>query len=462
MGQAFEVMERGDQTENGESLFLKNLEVLRTEMLASEIKIEKKYWRLSGYALATLLPIFAMSVGRSWSISLDEQTIFFYRAYGPFIQVGALAISLLVYRILNHSKAMAGHEDRTGEGLISNKRYEAIGKRLGLNQVSDRVPVSYRDNLAQMLRTTGIDMPVTIFLLRSLVYAALGFLFAIMIIGHSHAARRTEYLRTISNFNNRIVAVSERQRGNIRDVCLELINKYKSADIQNVDDRELLKEIENRTGFLGEQVKTEMITVIRENIEAYQNESWQWYDIFIALSGLFCGLINIFELMYYNSLCKEEKVVEVREFQLIVLLERKFVNATIYDMLQEMAAHAIFYREKLQRAVIMSLEDVESALEYLHNDENPSFRSLIDGFRSVDAVGIKAAFAEVRADIKSDERTEELYDEMNFDRKLNAIELISYLPAILVVGVYFILPFMLVSFEGVFEVFDTLEESGLL
>ncbi len=462
VGQAFETMEQGDVRRNDESLFSKNLETLRVEMLQNETDILRKRWRLTGFALITILPTFCMNIFKSWGISFDDQTTQFYNAYGPFVQVLTLLITLFVYRIVNRSKNITEHAASFDDDFSSSDFYLKLGKKLKADVLLDRFSGRGKNNVDRMLRNTGSNMPVRAFYFKMFAYAAAGFAFVLGLILYVHIVEKNDYLKTIAAFDNKITASTTRQRDSIKSICLELINLHKDDRLDDLTEERLFPEIDKRIFLPNIVVKNEMVLIIRDNVNSYQQEGWRWYDILIALCGLLFGFVCYGELIYYNSLCDEERVSEVREFQLIVLLEREFEGATVFSMLNEMTTHAIFYRDKLQRALITYSSDMEGTLDFLRDDSNMSFRNLIDGFKNVDAVGVREAFAEVQSNIESDEKVEALYEEISFGRRLNAIEILAYIPAVMVVGVYFILPFLLVSLEGVMELFETIETENFV
>ena len=103
-------------------------------------------------------------------------------------------------------------------------------------------------------------------------------------------------------------------------------------------------------------------------------------------------------------------------------------------------------REALQKMKIMG--------SMLHE----SFSDLADGFLAVEEVGMKEAFAEVENNRSMLEKMSQLEADIQMERKKDSTDFLSKIPMVLTVGVYFILPFLFISFAGVGEVFLMLEE----
>ena len=99
------------------------------------------------------------------------------------------------------------------------------------------------------------------------------------------------------------------------------------------------------------------------------------------------------------------------------------------------------------------------ALTKLRDSEEgcPEFVEIVDGFLSVETVGVAKAFAEVKNNREMSETSRVLYEEILLKKRMNFTDMISYIPAIIVVGGYFIGPFCYYVFGSVMDMFDTLE-----
>ncbi|MCQ2538553.1 MAG: hypothetical protein MJ124_09155, partial [Lachnospiraceae bacterium] len=443
-----QAMERGNIKENGESVFSKNLEVLREEMLNSSYDAINRRFIFSGWALVALAPAFVLNWFKVKGIEFEETLRSFYIQYGPFIVAFGLLATVLVYRLINRTRDIYERVDDFDDGHI----YKRIGEKIKADNIVRSVPGKYKATVETMLKRTGSNMPVQVFYMKMLIWSVIGVLVVSSLIFYVHATEKHEYLKEIHNFDTRISAI-QKQKPNIEKVILEIVNEYKDTDMETIGDEVLLLEVESRIRLPNKDLKASMITVIREQIEGYQTEGLKWYDILIALSGLIAGLYWYIELAYYDNECMNARKQEVREFQLVIVLEKSFKTATVYSILNEMTSHAILYKDKLQKALLMYSESRERTYEYLKDDDNMSFRILIDRLQAVDSIGVAEAFAEVESNIRTDQRIEKLQDEMAFSKKKETLEIFIYIPAVIFIGVYFILPFLLSSLEGVNEVF---------
>ena len=152
---------------------------------------------------------------------------------------------------------------------------------------------------------------------------------------------------------------------------------------------------------------------------------------------------------------------EVRQFQSIILMERRLQGTTIVGLLEDMEVFSNSFRNILRKCINSYGAGPREALLRMKEEGgclHESFAELADGFLSVDEVGIALAFAEVEGNRRLLERMSRLEAEITMERKKDNTELLAKIPMVLSVGAYFVLPFFVYSLQGVYEIFELLEE----
>ena len=142
-------------------------------------------------------------------------------------------------------------------------------------------------------------------------------------------------------------------------------------------------------------------------------------------------------------------------------MECKLQGMTILSLLEDMEVFSRYYRNCLKTCINSYGSGSETALLRLKEEGmalHESFEELADAFLSVDEVGIEQAFSEIESNRKLLERMEQLETDFMMENKKDTIELLSKIPSLLAVGGYFILPVFMYSLNGVYEVFELLEE----
>lgn len=158
---------------------------------------------------------------------------------------------------------------------------------------------------------------------------------------------------------------------------------------------------------------------------------------------------------------EQEAYYEVRQFQTVLLMERGLDGVTIPELLENMEIFSRIFREVLRVCINSYLSGPEKALRKMKEEGtkiHPAFGELADSFLAVDAVGVAGAFAEVENNRLMLDKMVRLEEEISFRKHKGRLDLAAYLPSILAVGGYFILPFLFQSLQSVSQVMQMLEE----
>jgi len=187
-------------------------------------------------------------------------------------------------------------------------------------------------------------------------------------------------------------------------------------------------------------------------------------DFWTCLAGGICiGVLPIIKLYFQGQRIRDGAVHEVRQFQAVLLMERKLQGVTVVDLLEDMELFSKCFRNCLRRCINSYSSDPGWALQRLKEEGNilhPSFGELADSFLSVDEAGVELSFAEVENNRRLLDRMTKLETEIHMERKKDSTDLVSRIPVILTVGIYFIFPVFGYSLHGVYEVFRLLEGMG--
>ena len=164
---------------------------------------------------------------------------------------------------------------------------------------------------------------------------------------------------------------------------------------------------------------------------------------------------------YRKRLLKEQAEYEIRQFQSVLCMERRMTDNTIIELLEDMEIFSRLFRAELRNCINSYAAGPEKALRRLReNGRNlhPAFAELADGFLAVDEVGIRKAFAEVENNRDRLEKMSRLEAEIQLEKRKDGIDLLSKIPMMITLGAYFIIPFFVISLQGVYEVFYILDE----
>lgn len=458
--QAYAASERGDVYEGRDSLLEKNLEFLRIEIMRERLKREKRAFRLRGFTFVTIAPVFLMSLLRIVGIDFSPNLREFYSGIGIIVQVLAFVVTILLYRNLCYAREVSmrmvegDKQGRFHSFVYSGKMSKVLGR-------VEKKMSGYSGKVKRMLLNTGSNSSFGAFFVRMFLYGAAAFGICIVIFLTMHSNAKKELLTNFDNADQVISTVTMRQKEAIKTAVLDMVNEYK--DEEGVSHDFLVRDFRSRVRVLNMEVVDSVVGEVERRITAYNDRYLKWYEFLFSLLSMFAiSFIPFMELRFQESLMKTEKEDEIRQFQSIVLMERHFPETTISGLLEKMETFSTFFRASIRECINDCSSGTREALLAFRAREkdNESLVELIDCFLAVDNVGIEVAFAEVEKSREMEEKTKEFMSEIALSKQGDLAEVLSYIPSVLVIGFYFIVPFMADAFGGVMEMFDAMEELG--
>lgn len=453
--QAYEASEKGDmETLYSSSLFSENVEYLRTEIMQEIYRRKRRAYELSGYAFVAVAPFFAMSVLKSWGLGFTSELAGFYAGAGNSIMLLCLAASFAAYSAINRAKELtmkrkrsSSYAERIADYKKVRKLFSKLEKHTNFNRLRRLLVQAgdYSSPRALLLKMAGsagvVCLVITVF-------------FAVL-----HDKEREQLLYGEVAIEQLVPVASAKQKEAVSEHILTLTGMYKK---QEVSYEQLLAEFRERMYFANKEAERAAVTEVLRRIQAYQNSGVRWYEFLL----LFCSMavaavLPVLELCYRKRLLLSNALLEVKQFQSVVWLERRLEDLTIPALLEDMEVFASVFRPVLRECINSysagperALLQMKAAGRILHE----GFADLADGFLAVEEVGIEEAFAEVENNRNMLDKMSQLEAEIEMERKKDNTDMLSKVPGFLVVGVYFILPFLWVSLSGVAEVFQLLEE----
>lgn len=232
--------------------------------------------------------------------------------------------------------------------------------------------------------------------------------------------------------------------------------------------RRLLLETGQRESFGGFMVRSVsfggMITVISGILFAFEEIAWGYSVVCSVSIGVGAAMCPLLGLIYHAYILKQHAEEEIRQFQSVLLMERRIEDMTIRELLEDMEIFSRVFRPALRKCMNSYSAGPREALLRLRKEAGNihyGFRDIADGFLAVDDVGIQNAFAEVENNREMLEKMSQLEAEIQLRNKKDGMDLLSRIPMCLTLGAYFIMPFLAESLRGVNEVFELLEELSI-
>lgn len=162
----------------------------------------------------------------------------------------------------------------------------------------------------------------------------------------------------------------------------------------------------------------------------------------IILCGLFAFCIPDMRLRYRKSLMQMNMLSEVTQFQSIIMMQMFIPDITVLRILTTMEQFAHIFRASIRDCINEYSYSVQEALEGMKNAERyEMFRRLCDNLLAVDKIGIIRSFEEIVQDRIHFQKQREADTHRMIKKKADYARLIAFIPMILIMVSYLILPY---------------------
>lgn len=459
--QAYEASEKGDLLlTKEESLFSDNVEYLRLELMEELYRRKKRAYEFTGYVFVAVTPFFMMPVLKQWGLDFAPELEFFYAGTGKLIELITFFTSIVIYGFINRAKEITLFLNTSElEKNKQNRLYEVSFLKKWA-AVLEQYHGEFSTKIRELLLQSGVKTSYGYFILRMIGISGVTFLLLFGFIVGIHEKEKQSILKTVSTIDTIMPVASEEKKEVMKEHILVLTRQYK--DKENVAEEEIKQALREKIYLSNQTMEKEIIITIVEKIVQYQEvkiAAWEW--LFCLIGGIVAGMLPFVKVWYQVQTALAGAVYEIRQFQSVIIMERKLHGITMLGILEDMEAFSQVFKNVLRKCINSYSAGPDKALQQMKEEGgkiHSGFEELADGFLSVDEVGIAKAFAEVEHNRILLEKMSQLEAEINLERKKDSTEILAKIPMFLTVGVYFIIPFFLFSMYGVFEVFELLEE----
>lgn len=455
--QAYEVSEKGDM------YFAENIENLRLELMEEIYRRKRRAHEFAGYTFVTVTPFFMMPVLKQWGLEFTPELEFFYAGTGVLLELVTFIVTNIVYGMIIRAKEITLFARQSGERIFNTDFFYENSKVLAAMKRLEKLEGKISSRIRQLILQSGERTSFGKLSFQILLLMSSAFLVLTMFVAKTHDKERRIVLEKVDSIETIAPVASEEKQAILATHILEVTRQCcEKTDTTEEEIKSLLRE---RIRLGNESMEQAAVQEIKNKLAQYEKAKGSFWEVVFCLFGsIGVGLIPLLQLVYQAKTIQAGAVYEVRQFQAIILMERKLQGITIMGLLEDMEVFSQCFRGSLRRCINSYGAGPKKALVRLKEEGralHESFEELADAFLSVDEVGIEAAFAEVESNRRLLEKMTQLEAEISMERKKDNTDLLAKIPMLLAVGAYFILPFFMYSLSGVYEVFELLEEMKL-
>lgn len=256
---------------------------------------------------------------------------------------------------------------------------------------------------------------------------------------------------------------------NIRQNKTEKVLKSPGA-LKRIAEREDISGIKFLKKIMGEEVSTNEIGACLTNVIAsgmgtlllslmlkiYKNT---FGIAAMLLMTVTAAIMPILKILLNNTATKKETVNEIKSLETVLIMESGLKSMSVLNLLCDLELFAIIFGREIRECINTLPSGMNEAFLNLKNNgikKHIDFSAIAEGFLAVDEVGIAGAFGDIKLNKECSEKMQELEDMISLEKNRNLLDIIAWIPAVIMIFGYFILPFLFVTLkemEGVFELF---------
>lgn len=446
------VLQFGDTVVGNESLFLTNLKNLKQEIGIEVLKREKINYLFSGLMFLILLPGCFLRFIEKWGISnLGELESYYRGAYGLIAMGVIYVITLITYVVVGELRENRDIKVLKHPILMHLEQFPIINLLLDLWEDSHYGLYLAWQNL---LGNVGESITSRQFLIKKCLCAMgvlIGFSSFLLAV---HVNIKSSLINTTFSTNSLTSALSDKQIQQIQNHVLHYTKEFRQ---QRLNKEEILYRIKSQTGITNQTVISIIVKEVDQRLADYHTKTLQWWELLILFSAMVLAYHSPLIYLHYKRRVRRMGMEdEVIQFHSIILMLMYMDRMTIDTILEWMEQFANLFRHSLQECINdFSAGEEEALLALKEREPFLMFQRLVENLIISDQIGIARAFDEIAVDRASYQERRKQENEIYITNKSLWGKLIAYIPLVLILGLYLIMPFI---FESIAQLVGFMNE----
>ncbi|MDF2842239.1 MAG: hypothetical protein K0R00_665 [Herbinix sp.] len=434
------VMEYSNKSINGVKIFTTNLDNLKKEISSEALKIKKIGYKFSGLTFITIGVCLPLNTIKNYGISMMPELDSFYNGrLGVLYVIATLVIALFIYILNNKLKDMT-------EPVPKNHSYlKGIEKNFIIKKVLDNYVEKHPsklDALKHNLKRIGETVSPRQHILQRIILSLSICMVSVTLCNYLHVINRNNITNKVNDLPEKIVSANNLQTQLIKETILKYVDENKDKEVANKEF--LLNQINKEGVFYITRINEGIIEEVIKKITLYKNEYFKWYELLICLAlSLFAYYVPFLMVIYKLRIMKYSMEDEVNQLNSIIYMLMYNEHITVKDLLEEIELFSVIFKKSIQECINEYNSGEIEALNKLKEKESfGPFIRMVDNFIRCDAMPIYKAFDEIASDRDNYHERRKLENEISIQKRADNAQLLSYIPAVLVI-IYLTLPLVM-------------------
>lgn len=439
------ITDYGDKkTEQGGSLFLRNLNYLREEVLMELNRKEQINYRFHSLVQISLFPLIFIKPIEFWAKNIMEGMANIYNGlYGLIAMLAIFFITFFCYTLVCIYK-----DDDKGQ-LIEDSIWHRVSSKQPISGLLNReINRHYTKYLSidTSLKQIGDQTGPKSFLFKRIVYGCVGaatiFIVTVSIPFYQKDNLRHNFSEAFQSMN----VADEETTKTMEEIAQEVLPlcEHRNLSVEEIADIVL------QNTDLHQEVYVNMVaTVVYDRVISLKNTFYRFYYLIFIATGFLLGYMVPMWMLNYrvkaNEMSKED---EVNQFQTLILIYMHTDGITLEDILEWMERFAFTFRSTITECVMGLAFGEQKALQAMREREQfAPFKRFIDNLIAIDSVGIEAAFDEIQTERDYYKDKRRLDNQKILSKKATRARRAAFLPLFSVIGLYLLAPIIIAAVQ---------------
>ena len=443
--------EYGDTKINGESVFIRCISYLGSEIKSEIFKRDKLKYALRSLNIISVIPLFAIKPLRMWaSDNFVPLRNFYSSTSGIILGIVTVLITAVSYMIIRKLNSYESSAIGPGKKTVEQKLYDA-----GLYVVVDRlIPRGFtvkRNKLAELIKSSMAPLNLFTLYTRRIILGLSAFLLGIaLFIGLNIYTRHTILYEPQMPQGFLGGRLSEQELEKLRK-----ITDFDREIILAIDNKASFEEIK---GYLTGELKLDNAEAdisakrIQEKMIKLSSNRFWWWQLLLCLSFFWAGYQSpIAHLKFMAKVRQIDMEEEVAQFHTIILMMMHMNRVHVEEVLEWMEAFSVYFREPLQKCLSNFSSDPYEALEELKLDVTfPPFVRIVENLQlACEELGMARAFEDLENEMTYNREARKENNERIVERRKNLGNIIGFLPIYALIILYLVIPMIVSGMDSI-------------
>lgn len=467
-GISYLTREFGDRkTDEGASLYLKNLNNITEEMQLEILKRDKLDYVFQSLSFIAIAPVLCIQPLKNWAVANFPFTSDFYNGkIGLITQILIILVTFICYILTRKLKDTGNikEEYKDPNNTWQMKLYNNSIMKIIIGWFVPKEKTKEYRKTINLLKEAASKQKIETLYVNKIVVAVAVFVISILFflqlhkiaINYIYTEPTSEYniLGTMSESEEQ-TAMQTTEQDNI------ILNKYKgntrvTKDILKIEVQNLYKI--QKVDKSKEQIE-KAVDRIYTKLQVINSEYMKWFEILLAFVFSIIGYATPTLMLKFQKIIRQLEIEnEIMQYQTIILMLMKIERVNVEIILEWLERYSNIFREPITKCVNNYEAGAWEALEELKNNiASTQFIRIVESLQSsVEQIPISKAFDELDNEREYHKEKRKESNEKLISRKGLIGKAVGFLPMIgLFVG-YLIIPLVVIGLLSMTNSFTTM------